>query len=290
VISLRRVTVAVETTTGPKTLLDDISLELGEARVVVLGANGSGKSTLLKLINGLVRPNAGRVEVDGWATVGQGSDQVRRRVGFVFTDPMAQLLMPTVAEDVELSLRRLEPGRGRRRARAEALLEQWGLCHLASASVYDLSAGERQLVALLSVLAARPAIVVADEPTTLLDRRQSRRLRARLAALEQQLVVATHDLEWALGFGRALVVEAGRLVFDGPPAAAVDYYRALVDDPAGDPTFPAGLGSAGEWGAEASSVGGSAGDSPAMAAPADPSGGVPSGRLDPAVHVPGGSA
>ncbi|MDR1266373.1 MAG: energy-coupling factor ABC transporter ATP-binding protein [Propionibacteriaceae bacterium] len=295
-------TVAVETPAGPKTLLDDLGLELGERRVVVLGANGSGKSTLLRLINGLVRPSAGRAEVDGWPTTGKGSNRVRRRVGFVFTDPMAQLLMPTVGEDVELSLRQVEPDRKRRRARAEALLEQWGLGHLALSSVYDLSAGERQLVALLSVLAARPDIVVADEPTTLLDRRQSRRLRARLAALEQQLIVATHDLEWALDFDRALVVEAGRLVFDGPPVAAVDYYRALVDEPTDDPPVRAvprtgdgqslgpaaagplaspGRGDVGER-VSGSSADGPVGDPPLPMATTCPPGRLPAARPGPA--------
>ena len=224
-IEFDRVRVTAPSAAGAKTLLEDLTVTLGEPRVVVLGANGSGKSTLLRLINGLVRPDSGRVAVDGVATVGSTATAVRRRVGLIFTDPLAQLLMPTPAEDIELSLRRLVPDRTARRARALDLLAQWDLAHLAHASVYDLSGGERQLVALVAVLAAEPAVIVADEPSTLLDLRNSRRLYEALAGLDQQLVVATHDLAWATTFDRALVVEAGRLAFDGPAAEAVAWYE-----------------------------------------------------------------
>jgi biotin transport system ATP-binding protein len=223
------VTVAVALADGaPKYLLDHVSVTLAEPRVAVIGANGSGKSTFLRLLNGLVTPTAGRVTVAGFDTTRQAA-QVRRRVGFVFTDPMAQLLMPTAAEDIELSLRRAVPQRAERRARAVAALDAWGLGHLADASVYDLSGGERQLVALASVLALDPAVVVADEPTTLLDLRNARRLHAAFAGLGQQVVVATHDLEWAATFDRALVIDGGRLVFDGGAAEAVAFYRRSVE-------------------------------------------------------------
>jgi len=223
VITFDRVTAVVDAPAGPRTLLADVTASLAERRVVVIGANGSGKSTLLRLVNGLVRPTSGRVEVDGCATTGQTAAQVRRRVGFIFTDPLSQLLMPTPVEDIALSLRRVGPT-ARRQERARQLLAEWGLDHLAHVSVYDLSGGERQLVALVSVLAATPAVIVADEPSTLLDLANSRRLQAALAGLDQQELVATHDLAWAETFERALVVEAGRLAFDGPAPEAVAWY------------------------------------------------------------------
>jgi biotin transport system ATP-binding protein len=229
VIAFEDVSVTVDTPAGPKTLLDSVTAELAERRIAVIGANGSGKSTLLRLINGLAEPSAGTVTVDGLATTGKTAAAVRRRVGFIFTDPMAQLLMPTACEDIELSLRHTVKSRATRRERATALMEEWGLGHLTHSSVYDLSGGERQLVALISVLAVGPQIVVADEPTTLLDRRNARRIHTVLGGLGQQLIAATHDLEWALDFERVLVVEGGRLVFDGPAGPAVDHYRALVD-------------------------------------------------------------
>jgi len=195
--------------------------------VAVIGANGSGKSTLLQLFNGLVLPSAGDVLVDGLDTARQGRE-VRRRVGFVFTDPMAQLVLATPADDIELSLRRLIRDRNARRVEALRLLGERGLAELADQSVYDLSGGERQLVALTSVLAASPSIVVADEPTTLLDLRNTDRVRAALAALEQQVVVATHDLELAADAERVLVIEGGRVAADGEPAEAIDFYLRLV--------------------------------------------------------------
>ena len=211
---------------APRVLLEDVTLTLTEARIAVIGANGSGKSTLLRLLNGLILPSRGRVRVDGLDTATDGS-AVRRRVGFVFTDPLAQLVMPTPIEDVELSLRRTV-SRTERRARAAELLVAYGLGHLQHSSVYDLSGGERQLVALVSVLAVDPKIVVADEPTTLLDLRNRNRIRDELARLQQQLIVATHDLELAQDADRVLVVEGGRIVADGPPDAAIAAYVELV--------------------------------------------------------------
>lgn len=209
-----------------RTLLADVTVTLTERRVAVIGANGSGKSTLLRLLNGLVLPSTGSVRVDGLDPVTQGS-AVRRHVGFVFTDPLAQLVMPTPLEDVALSLRRTLP-RAERRARAAEMLAAYGLAGVQHSSVYDLSGGERQLVALVSVLAVEPAVVVADEPTTLLDLRNRNRIRDELARLDQQLVVATHDLELAADADRVLVVEGGRIVADGVPSDAIAAYVDLV--------------------------------------------------------------
>ena len=102
-------------------LLGPVSLQLTERRVAVVGANGSGKSTLARLLNGLVAPSAGTVTVDGLDTVRDGTE-VRRRVGFVFTDPEAQIVMPTPVEDVALSLRRLRMDAGEREYRAREVL------------------------------------------------------------------------------------------------------------------------------------------------------------------------
>jgi biotin transport system ATP-binding protein len=209
-----------------RTILGIGGLLLSEQRVSVIGANGSGKSTLLRLINGLALPDTGTVLVQGRDTRTAGP-AVRRRVGFVFTDPLSQLVMPTPLEDLELSLRRTHRHRTERRDTALATLRDFGLEALAEQSIYELSGGERQLAALASVLAVRPDILVLDEPSTLLDLRNTLRLRERLRALPQQLVIATHDLELAQDCERTLVVDGGRIVFDGAPAAAVDFYRGV---------------------------------------------------------------
>lgn len=227
-ISLRGVSVAVPVPgRGSKTLLADLTVDLEERRVAVIGANGSGKSTLLRLVNGLVEPTAGTVTVNG-LDVARDGRKVRAQVGFVFTDPLAQLVMATPLDDVALSLRTSIRARRERMEQARRLLAERGLDHVAEQSVYDLSGGERQLVALTSVLAVGPAIVVADEPTTLLDLRNRNRFLAELAALEQQIVFSTHDLEFAATADRVLVIDAGRIAFDGGADAAIAHYRAAM--------------------------------------------------------------
>ncbi|KAA1425122.1 ABC transporter ATP-binding protein [Mumia zhuanghuii] len=220
--------VTVDTPHGPKVVLEPTTLELTERRVGVVGANGSGKSTLARLVNGLVTATTGRVVVDG-VDVSKDPSRVRRRVGFVFTDPAAQVVMPTCVEDVELSLRRHVKGATARRARAIEMLASFGLADLADTSVHALSGGQRQMLALAGVLAVEPSVVVADEPTTLLDLANTRRVGDVLLGLEQQLVLVTHDLDLARRCDRVLVVEDGRIRYDGAPDAAVDDYVASVE-------------------------------------------------------------
>lgn len=222
------VSVPVDGAAGARSILGPVTLRLTEPRITVIGANGSGKSTLLRLLNGLVSPTRGTVTVDGHDTVRAGA-VVRRRVAFAFTDPLSQLVMPTGREDVELSLRRVHRSRSERAAAAQAVLDRFGLTDLADQSVYDLSGGERQLVALAAVLATEPSVLVLDEPSTLLDLRNTLLLRRALAGLPQTIVLATHDLDLALDADRTLVIEAGRVAFDGSPREAVARYRALVE-------------------------------------------------------------
>jgi biotin transport system ATP-binding protein len=270
-IVLDRVTVrvSVDGRPAPKTLLQELSLDLTERRIGVIGANGSGKSTLLRLLNGLVAPSDGTVRVDGADTV-RSVREVRRRVGFVFTDPLSQLVMPTGREDVELSLRRSIRNGTERRAHAESVLERFGLLALADQSIYELSGGERQLLALAAVLAVDPDVLVLDEPSTLLDLRNRELLRRTLAGLRQQVILSTHDLELALDMDRVLVVDDGKVVFDGGPAAAVAHYRALsaagLPAPGGGLAGSLGSGLAGGLGSGLAG-GGLAGGGPERAAP-----------------------
>ena len=224
-----RVTVPVEDQPH-KVVLDGVSAVVGEQRVAVIGANGSGKSTLLRLLNGLVQPTVGSVSIGGRDTVRDGR-AVRQRVGFVFTDPLSQLVMPTGREDIELSLRRTHRSRADRARAAQGVLDRFGLAALADQSVYELSGGERQLMALATVLAVGPEVLVLDEPSTLLDLRNRELLRRTLEGLDQQVLFSTHDLELALDAERVLVIEAGTIAYDGEPADAVAFYRGLCVPP-----------------------------------------------------------
>jgi len=224
VIEFRDVGVDFDGVDGRIPALQGITLTLAEPRVALVGPNGSGKSTLARLVNGLVAPSRGRVVVDG-VDVARHPARVRRRVGFVFTDPAAQLVMPTVVEDVELSVRRRHRDRRERRTRAERVLADHGLAGLGDRSVHALSGGQRQLLALAGVLAGDPDVLVADEPTTLLDLANSRRIGDLLLGLPQQLVLVTHDLELAARCDRAVLVRDGRIAADGPPAEVIADYR-----------------------------------------------------------------
>ncbi|MCY7395926.1 MAG: energy-coupling factor ABC transporter ATP-binding protein [Nocardioides sp.] len=226
-VRFEAVTVTAPTLDGDVLILDRTDLTLTEPRIALIGANGSGKSTLARLVNGLVTATTGRVLVDG-LDVAQEGREVRRRVGFVFTDPAAQLVMPTVLEDVALSLRRTHRDKAVRRTAALAMLAEFGLEELAARSVHSLSGGQRQLLALAGVLATGPDVLVADEPTTLLDLANSRRIGDLLLGLAQQLVLVTHDLELAARCDRVLVVDQGRVVHDGPAAGAVAHYRSTA--------------------------------------------------------------
>lgn len=213
---------------GDHAVLSEIDLTFTEHTIGIVGANGSGKSTLVRMINGLVKPTSGRVLVDGLDASGDGR-QVRRKVGFVFTDPDTQIVMPTVAEDVAFSLRRSGLSKREIADRVARTLADWGLDALADHPAHLLSGGQKQLLALAAVLVREPEIVVADEPTTLLDRRNARRISALLAGLSQQVIVVTHALDLLEGFDRVIVIDEGRVLADGTPAAALNRYQALCD-------------------------------------------------------------
>ena len=226
-IRLEQVTVRVPVADGDLLILDTTSVELTEQRIALIGPNGAGKSTLARLVIGLATATSGRVSVDGLDPRTEGR-AVRRRVGFTFTDPAAQLVMPTVLEDIALSLRRTHKHRAERDEAARAVLRTYGLEDLAERSVHALSGGQRQLVAMAGVLAIEPDILVADEPTTLLDLRNARMIGDLLLGLRQRLILVTHDLELAARCERALLVDGGRVVADGPAAEVVEHYRATA--------------------------------------------------------------
>lgn len=209
-------------------VLRDINLRLTEARIGVIGANGSGKSTFARLLNGLVLPSQGYVKVNGVRT-DRNVKAVRRQVGFCFSDPDAQIVMPTVAEDIEYGLRPQGLPLQQRQARTAAALQQYGLTEYADQPAHLLSGGQKQLLALAAVMVTQPAIVVLDEPTTRLDLPNTRRIARMIGGLAAQVIMVTHDLELLTEFERVLVFHAGRIIFDGAPAPAVAAYLASVE-------------------------------------------------------------
>lgn len=212
---------------GDRVVLRDVTVTLTERRIGVVGANGSGKSTFARLLNGLVRPTEGRVTVDGLDTR-KDAGKIRRTVGFVFTDPDNQIIMPTVVEDVAFSLRRSKLSKAEVKQRVAEALERFGLAGHADHPAHLLSGGQKQLLALASVLATEPETVVCDEPTTLLDLRNTRKVGALLSALPQRVVLVTHHLDLLDRYDRVLVFDEGSLVADGPPETTIEAYRRLM--------------------------------------------------------------
>lgn len=136
--------------------------------------------------------------------------------------------MPTVAEDIELSLTRTDLSRTERAERTRTVLDRFGLADHADSPAGRLSGGQKQLLALASVFVTEPAVIVADEPTTLLDLRNARMLRAVFAGLTEQLIVVSHDLDLVSDFDRVLVMDDGRIVADDEPTPALRHYREMM--------------------------------------------------------------
>jgi biotin transport system ATP-binding protein len=212
---------------GERVVLRDLSLELDEPRIGIIGANGSGKSTFARLLNGLVVPTAGTVRIDDLDTRRHGA-AVRRRVGFVFSDPDAQIVMPTVREDVAFSLRRSDLDGPQREAAVQETLTRFGLQDHADQAAHLLSSGQKQLLAMAAVTVTRPAVLVCDEPTALLDLVNTARVARLLRTLPQQVVLVTHHLDLLVDFDRVLIIDDGAVVHDGDPAGAIERYRVLA--------------------------------------------------------------
>lgn len=210
------------------TLLQPFSLTLQEHRIGIIGSNGSGKSTLVRLINGLEEPSTGEVFYDG-IPLATRSSEVRRRVGFVFSDAESQIVMPQVHDDVALSLKKFKLSKAEKEQRVDEVLERFKLLHKAEQSPHTLSGGEKQLLALAAVLVTEPTTIIADEPTTLLDLRNRRRIIAELNSLDQQTIVVTHDLELLSDFDRVVCVNDGVIAYDGTPADSIQFYTQLME-------------------------------------------------------------
>lgn len=194
----------------------DLTIARGE-RVALLGPNGAGKTTLVLHLNGILEAGAGSVAVAGLHVGDRGNvAEVRRRVGIVFQDPDDQLFMPTVREDVAFG----PAAAGLRGAELEACvrkaLERVGMAEFADRPPHHLSFGQRRRVAVATVLAMEPEILVLDEPSSNLDPASRRELADILRSLDVTVLMVTHDLPYALELcPRSVVLSGGTVVADG---------------------------------------------------------------------------
>jgi cobalt/nickel transport system ATP-binding protein len=200
---------------GGQPALDGVDLHVrhGE-RVALLGPNGAGKTTLVFHLNGLLA-GGGELEVAGLEVGKDTLREVRARVGVVFQDPDDQLFMPTVREDVAFGPLNQGLERAEVEARVEEALATVRMRHVLERAPHQLSMGERRRVAIATVLAMRPSLLVLDEPSANLDPRSRRELLDVLAEIERTMLVVTHDLPFAAELcERAAILAAGRIVAD----------------------------------------------------------------------------
>jgi energy-coupling factor transporter ATPase len=193
------------------------SLRPGEY-VGVVGPNGGGKSTLVRLMNGLLRPDSGRVLVSGHDPATQPFE-VRRHVGILFQNPDNGLVAPFVEDDVAFGLENLGVPRPQMRDRVAAAIRAVGLEGYERREPHTLSGGEKQRVALAGLLAVEPEILVLDEPTSMLDPVGRMEVLERLEGLrtEKTILHVTHHLEELVNADRILVLNGGELVADESP-------------------------------------------------------------------------
>ena len=190
----------------------DLHVHHGE-RVALLGPNGAGKTTLLLHLNGILRPALGTVRVAGLEVSDEALLEVRRRVGLVFQDPDDQLFMPTVGQDVAFGPANFGIEGEELESRVTDALGAVSMHGTLERAPHHLSYGERRRVAIATVLAMRPEILVLDEPTSNLDPASRRELIDVLRALPITQLLVTHDLPFALELcPRAVVMDEGAIV------------------------------------------------------------------------------
>jgi len=198
--------------------LEDVTFRVGHGEsIAIVGANGAGKSTLLMHLNGILSPMKGAVSIGDVPVTRDTLLDIRRTVGFVFQDPDDQLFMPSVYEDVAFGPGNLGLPQTDIDDRVRDALQQVGAEKLKDRPPYRLSGGEKRSVAIATVLAMHPSILVLDEPSSGLDPRARTKLIRLLGSFEHTKIIATHDLDMALDLcERTIVINRGRVAGDGP--------------------------------------------------------------------------
>ena len=205
---------------GPS--VDDVSFRVDDGEfVAILGANGAGKTTTVRLIDGLIRPTAGKVEINGTDTAVSSVSEWARKVGFLFQNPDRQICKNTVREEILFGLRTVRGDEGEEalQARCDETLKDFGFS--GDEEPFSLSRGQRQRVALASILAVEPEILILDEPTTGLDYFECCHIMDRIRRMNEEnkvtVIMVCHDMEVVLDYARrALVMAGGHLLADGP--------------------------------------------------------------------------
>ncbi|HPF20079.1 MAG TPA: ATP-binding cassette domain-containing protein [Syntrophomonas sp.] len=242
-IVLQNVSKIYRSHNGDRCTLEDINLSIRPGEYVgLMGMNGSGKSTLARLCNGLLLPTAGKVYVDGLDTSqAENLPAIRQRVGMVFQNPDNQLICPVVEEEIAFGLENLGLFLPEIRERTAWALEIMGLTGLNYHAPYLLSGGQKQKVALASVLAMKPAYLVLDEPAAMLDPVSRRELLQHLKILNRRegmtIVLCSNEAEDFMDADRLLVIDRGTLCLQGTPPEVLSQGEQLASIGLAQPDF-----------------------------------------------------
>ncbi|MDH3540334.1 MAG: energy-coupling factor ABC transporter ATP-binding protein [Acidimicrobiia bacterium] len=206
----------------------DLTVQAGE-RVAVFGPNGAGKTTFVLHLNGIHRPERGTVSIEGIELDDNTVMEIRRRVGLVFQDPDDQLFMPTVRQDVAFGPANFGIKGDELDERVAEALDMVGMIDAIDRAPHHLSLGERRRVAIATVIASQPEILILDEPSSNLDPASRREVADILKGLDVTILLVTHDLPYALELcERAVIMNGGRLVADGGTAEILSDARLMA--------------------------------------------------------------
>ncbi len=220
-LTLTRASVALQ----GRVILQDLTLDLTEQRIGIIGRNGSGKTTLLRLMAGLIAPSSGTVRL-GNLDPFHNRKAMLSRLGILFQNPDHQILFPTVIEELTFGLRQQGLPADQARTRALAALTAEGRADWCDLPCHHLSQGQRHYLCLMAVLLMAPRTILLDEPLAGLDLPTQIRLARRFADLPQRLITISHDPASVRNCQRVIWLDAGTLRADGPPGPILDAYEA----------------------------------------------------------------
>lgn len=226
---------------GNSKVFAGLSLQLGEARIGLIGDNGAGKSSLFRMICGLDAPQSGSVLVRG-CEARQISSKHPGLVGMMFQNPDEQIIFPTVEEELALGLSPSGLPRRQALAKAREFLKARGLAHWAERAIGSLSQGQRQHVCWLALMIAAPDLLLLDEPFASLDLPGQALLAMDIARARQQVIVSTHMLDHVRQFERVIWLDQGRVRADGAGPGVCAAYQAYVAQRLAAPALASGEG------------------------------------------------
>jgi len=195
-------------------VIDQITLNVSEQRIGIVGVNGSGKSTLARLISGLIAPISGSIRIND-IDIYKDRKAALKTVGIIFQNPDHQIIFPTCVEEISFGLMQQGMTRIEAEERSNEILLKFNRLKWSDQLAHNLSQGQRHFLCLIAVLAMNPDVIILDEPYAGLDLPTSLQLRHELNKLSQQIVMITHNKDILVDFDRILWIDNGKIIKDG---------------------------------------------------------------------------